>query len=450
MQNQRENIIKKVLIVSRAFPPFFPVGYSIRAAKFIKYLPSLGWLPSVLTVDDDKEYETLRRVGSEALLAEIPEGVAIHRAYPGEPSVEYLEKERRFGKKNRLAGLVAKIIGSARRWMFRSLLPDRQLAWLPYAVRAGRRIIKQDTIDIIFATCPPFSDALIGACLRILTGKRLVLDFRDDWIDTPWYYSKSFPIRAIESLMERWAVSLADRVILVTEWSRKAFIARYPSQPVEKFIFIPNGCDLKDFEAAQAMEAPSNPKFRIIHAGSLNDSKLWARNPRGFFQAVCRILEKQPRLADHISLEFAGDFTDNHRAMAKEMGLANLIKEHGHLKHADVLRLMKSADLLMAMNYEGFATLIPGKIYEYWAVGNAPILLLSCNGAGQELLEARKLGLTVAPDDVDGIERAIQTMFDRYEQGSPIKITSSGIEEYDRKALAEKLARVLSGFFSPN
>lgn len=448
MQNQRENAMKKVLIISRAFPPFFPVGYSIRAAKFIKYLPSLGWLPSVLTVDEDKEYETLRRVGSEALLSEIPEDVTIHRTYPGEPSVEYLEKEKRFGKKNRLAGLVTKIIGSARRWMFRSLLPDRQLTWLPFAVRAGRKIIEQEGIDLIFATCPPFSDALIGACLRILTGKRLVLDFRDDWIETPWYYSKPFPIRAVESLMERWAVSLADKVILVTEWSRKAFVARYPSQPAEKFIFIPNGCDLKDFETVRAMEAPSNPIFRIVHAGSLNDSKLWARNPRGFFQAVCRIFERQPQLAGRISLEFAGDFTDNHREMAREMGLSGAIVEHGHLKHADVLRLMKSADLLMAMNYEGFATLIPGKIYEYWAVGNAPILLLSCNGAGQELLEAGNLGVTVAPDDVDGIERAIQTMFDQYAQGKPAKINPSGIEEYDRKALAEKLARLLSGLFS--
>ncbi len=450
MQNQPDAAMKKVLIVSRAFPPFFPVGYSIRAAKFIKYLPSLGWLPSVLTVDEDKEYETLRRVGSEALLSEIPEGVIIHRTYPGEPSVEYLEKEKRFGKKNRLAGFLAKIIGSARRWMFRSLLPDRQLAWLPYAVRAGRRIIEQEGIDLIFATCPPFSDALIGACLRILTGKPLVLDFRDDWIETPWYYSKPLPIRLIEGAMERWAVGLADKVILVTQWSRKAFVARYPSQPAEKFIFIPNGCDLKDFEAVRAMQAPLNEKFRIVHAGSLNDSKLWARSPRGYFQAVCQMLEKQPQLADRISLEFAGDFTDNHREMAKEMGLAGMIREHGHLKHADVLRLMKSADLLMAMNYEDFATLIPGKIYEYWAVGNAPILFLSCKGAGQELLDEKNLGVTVPPNDVNGIEQAIQNAYDQYALGSPLKINPAGFEEYDRKALAEKLARILSSLFSPD
>lgn len=407
----------------------------------------MGWLPSVLTVDDDKEYETLRRVGSEVLLAEIPEGVKIHRTYPGEPSMDYLEKERRFGRKNRLMGLISKTIGSARRWMFRSLLPDRQLAWLPYAVSAGRRIIKQDSVDLVFATCPPFSDALIGACLKFLTGKRLVLDFRDDWIETPWYYSKSFPIRAIESLMERWVVSLADKVILVTEWSKKAFIARYPSQPVEKFIFIPNGCDLIDFEAVRAVETPSNAKFRIVHAGSLNDSKLWARSPRTFFQAVCRILKKQPQLADRILLEFAGDFTNNHREMAKEMGISSLIREHGHLKHADVLRLMKSADLLMAMNYEDFATLIPGKIYEYWAVGNAPILFLSCNGAGQELIAEKKLGVTVSPNDVDGIESAIQNAYEQYALGRPLKINPTGFEEYDRKALAARLGGVLSGLF---
>lgn len=446
MQNSSETKAKKVLMVARAFPPFSPVGYSIRVVKFIKYLPKLGWLPAVLTVDDLKDYGTLRRVGSETLLAEIPSEVKIHRTPPGEPTSEYLEKEHRFGQRNRLASLLVKLFGGARRWMFRTLLlPDRQVAWLPFAVRRGREIIKSEGVDLIFATCPPFSDSLIGAVLKVLTGKPLVLDFRDDWIETPWYYSKSFITRTIEGLMERWAVNLADKVILVTEWSRKAFIARYPSQPREKFILIPNGCDLGEFDVLKTMDTePSKSKFRIVHAGSLNDSKLWARSPFPFFQAVSNILQKHPEAADRISLEFAGDFTNNHRELAQEIGVSHLVKEHGHLKHHEVLKLIKSADLLLAINYEDFATLIPGKIYEYWAVGSAPILFLSCNGAAQELIEEKRLGTTVSPTDVAAIEQAIWTVYSKYVAGDPVKISSAGIEEYDRKSLSEKLARTLS------
>ena len=39
--------LRKVLMLSYVFPPFFSVGGSIRVVKFVKYLPALGWLPMV-------------------------------------------------------------------------------------------------------------------------------------------------------------------------------------------------------------------------------------------------------------------------------------------------------------------------------------------------------------------------------------------------------------------
>ncbi len=83
--------------------------------------------------------------------------------------------------------------------------------------------------------------------LKLLTRKPLVLDYRDDWIDTPWFMAKPAISRKIEKILENRVVSLADKVILVTEWSMKAFQKRYPKQPKEKFNLIPNGCDLADF-----------------------------------------------------------------------------------------------------------------------------------------------------------------------------------------------------------
>jgi glycosyltransferase involved in cell wall biosynthesis len=272
-----ESKVKRVLMIARAFPPFLPVGHSIRVVKFIKYLPALGWMPVVLTVDGENEYETMRKVGSVTLLSEIPPQVKLYRTMAGEPSLEFLGKEREFGERNWLTRLVVKVLGGARRWVLRNiLLPDRNLAWLPFAVRQGRITVRREGIDVIFATCPPHSTAIIGACLRILTGKPLVLDFRDDWIDTPKYHSKPWISRAIERRLEGWAVTTADAVILVTAWSRSAFLDRYPTEASDKFVLIPNGCDLSEFAVPNSiMMAPHKTKFTVVHAGSLNASKYW-------------------------------------------------------------------------------------------------------------------------------------------------------------------------------
>ena len=447
----RDSTLRKVLMIARSFPPFRTVGGSIRVVKFIKYLPKLGWLPAVLTIDDEKEYETTRKRGNEAMLSEIPGQVRIYRTDVGEPTLEYLEKESSFSRRNWLAAMIVKILGGGRRWALRNLfLPDRYLTWLPFALKRGRQIVKSEEIDVIYATCPPHSTALIGAFLKTQTGKPLVLDFRDDWIDTPWFHSRPGIIRLIERKLERWVVKIADKVVLVTEWSRNAFLERYPSEPKEKFILITNGCDLEEFvDKRHVTQRPLNSQFTIVHAGLLNDSGSWTRSPGTFFQALHNILKQRPELADDVTVTFTGHLPIGHRRLADKMGLSTVIKDLGHLPRDEFLQLLASADLLLVINYEGFSTLIPGKIYEYWAIGGPPILLLSCHGAAQELVKQKNLGITVAHDDVSAIEEAILRVYRRHEMGSPLQVSTLGIEEYDRKILTKKLVRTLSSLAPP-
>lgn len=441
-----ERKARTVLMIARAFPPFQSVGHSIRVVKFIKYLPALGWLPSVLTIDDRKEYEFDRKQGSETLLLEIPKEVLIYRTAAGEPSVKWLEKERHFGQRNWLTRVVVKVLGGARRWAFWNLLqPDRFVSWMPFALRRGRQIVRSEGIDIIWATCPPHSVALIGVFLKLLTSKPLVLDFRDDWIDTPWYHSMPKMIRTIHRRLESWVVKTADKVVLVTEWSKNAFARRYATQPRDKFVFISNGCDLGDFAMLNSMTPTHrNAKFTIVHGGALNVSKSWGRNPAGLFQAIQQILLQQPELAEKLTLTLAGDLPEEYKRLAEEMGLSHVISGMGPLPHDEFLRLIKSADLLVAINYEGWSTLIPAKIYEYWAIGGPPILLLSCHGAASTFMERHGLGLTADPFDVAGILKAILTVYRKSTTAAPLQVNTTGIEAYDRQALTRKLAEVLS------
>lgn len=445
------NDMHKVLMIAYVFPPFYSVGGSMRVVKFIKYLPALGWLPVVLTIDDSKEYATQRREGSESLLKDIPERIRVYRTIAGEPSEEFLEKSRSVGRKNRLAAVIMKVLAAVRDYARNYLLqPDEYIAWLPFAVRLGRHLVRKESIEVIFATCPPFSTALIGAVLKRLMGKPLVLDFRDDWIDTPWYHSRPLLIRWIEQRMEKWAVNTSNRVILVTEASRKTFVARYPGEPGDKFVFIPNGCDLTDFaDLGAAAKRSQDSKFIIAHAGLLNDAEVWRRSPRAFFEAVCNIRQRYPGLAADLVVAFTGHLPQTYREMVEEIGLSDIVKEMGHLSNDEFVRFLKSADLLLAINYEGFASLIPGKIYEYWAADGPPILLLSCRGAAQALVEQHGLGFVSLPDDVAAIENAILQVYRQREAGHPLRISMAGVKRYDRKALTEELAQVLSAVASP-
>ncbi len=437
---------KKVLMIAHAFPPFRSVGHSIRVVKFIKYLPSLNWLPVVLTIDDQKEYENYYKEGSASLLSELPDGVAIYRTRAGEPTLEFLEREKTLSKKNQISRAIVKVTGGARRWVFRNLaLPDRRIAWLPFAINKGQKIVKSEHIDAIFVTCPPHSATLIGAFLKVFTGKPLILDFRDDWIGTPWHQSRPFIVRLIERNLESWVVKKADKVILVTEWSKNAFLKRYPKQPNDKFVLIPNGCDLKEFNTiTPQVPTTQNHKFTIMHTGSLNDSNHWTRRPVALFQAIQQIIQQQPDMVEKIALTFTGSLPERHKELVKELGLSNIVKELGFLPRDQWLSKMKLSDLLLVINYDGFATLIPGKIYEYWAVGRPPILLLSCPGAAVDFVKQHQLGFTVDPYDIDGIKQAIQYVYLQSNTDSPITIKIDGIDAYDRRSLTHQLAQVLS------
>jgi glycosyltransferase involved in cell wall biosynthesis len=240
-------------------------------------------------------------------------------------------------------------------------------------------------------------------------------------------------------------VRAADKVILVTDWSKEAFQNRYPKELEDKFVLIPNGCDLEDFASVRSVSTGSqNSKFTILHSGSLSDTKDWRRSPDTLFQAVSNILQEQPEVAQHLEVAFAGDFSPGHRRSAEDLGISKVVKELGHLPHDEVLLTTKQADLLLAINYEGFSTLIPGKIYEYWAVGGPPILLLSCPGAAADFIEKHVLGITVEPTDVSGIQKAILEVYRQSKTAMPLRVSTAGVEDYDRQALTKKLAQLLT------
>ena len=368
----------------------------------------------------------------------------IYRTAPGEPSVGFLERGRAARHNNRVAAVAVNMLCALRRLISTYLLiPDSNITWLPFALRVGRQAVRQEQVDAIVTTCPPHSAALTGIALKLLTRKPLILDFRDDWIDTPWHRSKHTINRHIERWLEWGVVQAADRVILVTQWSQAAFLQRYPRQPASKFLFIPNGCDLADFAIIDRSVLPIHEDFTIVHAGLLSATEEWKRNPEPFFKALAEIRSQHPDTAGRVRVVFTGRLPKEYRELIPSYNLEEIVEESGFLSWNDLIHLMTSADLLLTINYEGFDTLVPGKIYEYWAVGGPPILLLSCPGAASQLIETHQLGATCDPYDVVGMKQYIIELAQSRRAGVPVRINTAGIEQYDRAHLAHALASVL-------
>lgn len=325
------------------------------------------------------------------------------------------------------------------------LVPDSSIRWVPWAVARARRLIRQNRPSAILVTSPPHSSALIGALLKRVFRLPLVLDFRDDWVDTPWFKKKNPAQRSVERLLERWVVRSADKVILVTKWSLNTFRSRYPGLPKSRFAYIPNGCDLEDFPPPDAeMEKRDPPVFSIVHTGLVPPWGAWNRDPSGFFRAVSRLRAKDYAFRDDVRIEFTGTLPAPHREAVEKYGLTDVVEEHGHLPHARFRQLLWDASLLLAINYNNFSTLIPGKIYEYWAAGKAPILLLGARGAASELIAEHGIGFHTTPDDVPGIEAILRNTYAAHRRGDPIVINRDAIEEYDRKNLSLQLDSLLN------
>ncbi len=429
---------RRLLLLAYYFPPYGSIGSSIRAVKLAKYLPEFGWEPVILTIDDPSG-----TISQEARLsmAEIPASVKVYKVRTLEPAVGI--PTRYADNQSESAALApGRRLRRALRYV-RSLvfIPDNQVVWLPFALSKGLKVIREESIDVILATCPPFSVALVGAMLSYVAGKPLMLDVRDDWLSPQVLAHRPRWIQRIERWQEAWAVERADRVVLVTRHSHEAFCVRYPSQKA-KFLYIPNGVDLSELsfdDLETAALCREDGRFTVLHSGSMHGN----RSPQSILDAVRIIQEEHPEVSRRLRLIFRGDMLDKYRQMLASPDLRDVIEVAPFLPRNEYISACRRADVLLVIAYDQAPTLIPGKVYEYWAL-QRPILLLADDGAAKDLVISKKLGEVVSSHEPGAIAQVVLRLFQDFKQGRLAVPNLVGIEEFDRKFLASRLAEALN------
>ena len=404
----------KVLVVTRHFPPIGSVGASIRIVKFLKFLSKDGWSFIVLTQDPERPAVT-ESDGSDFMLSELPESVEVFR-------------------------IAAPLTVSGTRPDNSILKNISSLGWALLVVIKAFSLIRNKKIDLIYTAIPVIANALICVILHKIYKIPFVLDIKDDYVGSVLYHSKSRFRRWVERGVERLVINNSSGFSVVTQHSLYAYQQRYPDI-AHKFHLIPNGCDVEEFQKKDIL-VRKNPqeKFLILNSATRYQSQY--RDAKPFIQALGKLLANRPELKSKIDVVFLGNsLSCEYDSLITELDLTAVIRNMPAQQRDDYRWWLNRAGLYLLIQPLKNLTAIAGTLYEYWAVGAGPILLISEKGSSYDLVTSHRLGRWFDFDDIEGIEFYIYNVYAAFMADTPVTISPDGIENYDRSRLASLMGQ---------
>src|SRR5918911_1147781 len=386
----------RVLMIAHHFPPAGGSG-SNRALAFARYLPEHGWQPVVLT--PGVEWAMHR---DDRLLGEVPAEVRVIRTRSWEP---------RPTRRPPLPGGEGERAPSGR-GRFRSHLghlkrfPDAHVGWFPFALAAARRI----SFDVAYSSSGPFTSHLVGLALKRLTRRAWVAELRDGWYGWNRAIFPDYPDwrDRLERRLEAAALRSADRVVLVTERMANAFRCQYPDLSPGHFTVVPNGFDPAQFASASEPAAPHSG-WDVVHAGAL----YYGRSLAAFLDAAARVAAADAHFAHEFRLRLIGTLDASALDEVQRRAGTTRVELCGQLDHASTIEAMRAADalLLVANTTPGAEATVPGKLFEYLAVGRPVLAVAPPDSSTADVLQQTGGGWLAPADDPDAIAAVLSPAF---------------------------------------
>ncbi len=438
----------RALILAYYFPPIGGAGAQ-RPAKFVRYLPSVGVEPIVITGPGDSVGRWTPT--DDSLAAEIDPETSVHRIAGPEPS----------GSKGWR--------GRSERWL--GLRAPWSRWWVEGTVELGKAM---NDVDLIYAWMSPYESAEAASRLSVALGKPWVADLGDPWALDEMMVFPSAVHRQAELRRMRRLLSSAAAIVMSTPEAAARVRTKFPELAGRPIVAIPNGFDAFDFVGPPPERA--DDAFRIVHTGYLHTElglrqrrtapirRLLGGEPHSvdimtrshvfLLRAISKLAEKEPELAERLEVHLAGVLSNADREIADRF---RGVRTHGYLPHSEAIQLIRSADLLflpMQNLPSGVrSSTVPGKTYEYVASGR-PILAAVPEGDAKDIVVAAG-GDVCGPDDVDrmaGIirERLADTNGGRRAQEDQQRfeyqrLTSSLAELFERVVAIHRAPQRISG-----
>lgn len=430
---------RRALVIAYEFPPMGGIA-SVWKAKYVKFLPRFGWEPLVVSVRDAPT-----NIPDRGLMDDLPPELQVVRTFSLEPTrlVRMLKRwrgadtgeEGRSGENKSVVfsytGLPFDVVAKIKAFF----IPDEKIGWLPFALPAALRLIRERSPQVIFSSSPPFTAHVVAMACKRITGLPWVCEFLDPWVDYT-HFKPLTPLNAWADLrLEKAMVGGADAVIGAMPGIVEGFRSRYRDVGEDRYHVITYGFDPSDY--AGEVELPE--RFTLTWIGSV----FAGRSPVGLVAAVRKLLEEGKVSPADFRLSFVGTMDRESLKMVSEAGIDEVLETAGFVTYRESIRRMRSSHLLTFQLAEGRDTrfVYTGKMFEYFGA-RRPILALAGEGATRELIEELGAGVAVDPLDVEGICDAIMGFIARFRAGDEMWVDNPRLEDFDRERETGMLAAI--------
>lgn len=199
------------------------------------------------------------------------------------------------------------------------------------------------------------------------------------------------------SLVERRAMSMADRVVAVSGFTKDRIVERYGLDPAKVGVVYNGGshgpASPVDLEGARRLLAPFNGKKVVLFVGRVNDR-------RKGLDVLVRAMGKVVDQADAVLVVAGQGDPAGARELAASLGLDDRIAFIGYVDDPVLLGLYRLSDVYVCPSrLEGFGMTVLD------AQDHAPRVVASRVGAIPEI--ATRSTTLVEPEDVEGLASAI-------------------------------------------
>lgn len=322
------------------------------------------------------------------------------------------------------------------------------LGWLIQGMPTARRLFLGGRYDAVVTSSPPAMSAhTVGLCLKSAYGIPWVADYRDYTVDATIVHRVGRTRQRLLRGMERLYLNHADIVIGNTERAGRLFME---SGAAGEVVVLPNGADPSDWAGLEPVRGRG--KFRMVHAGRF----FKGRTPEPFLEGLRRVRDRRPDLVDGLVFSMVGPFSDRYNgphapeaasAMAKRIGVADLIEVVGPVDHPTALRYMLGADALVLFNILGTEVpVIPAKLYEYLHMRRPIFAVQEPGSEAARILETSGLGFGVGSLAPEGIAADLEGFLVRCRGGdgsAPWVEQQAVTHRYLSKNLAARLDSLL-------
>jgi len=324
------------------------------------------------------------------------------------------------------------------------LIPDEDIIWSLLNFRFGIRLAYEYQVDLVYASIPPYSSAIMGYLIASSAKIPFVLDMKDDWAEYIQRQGKAKIVQKLEFRIESSILRRASSVVVPTKEGIRNILTRHPGLSSTNLALLPNGCDLSEFKANHTDLVSNKHADKFVVVCGVGGISRKYRDAQPFLTAVNELCQNDLQFKLHTRVRFYGSSVyEDYGEYIRTHSLESVIESYPTLSRPEYIRVLVCADVLLLVQMDDVPSSISGTLYEYWAAGGPPVFLIGGHGATKSFLVEHNLGFAFAVNQIEEIRNCLSDLYQAWKHGAVVRISpSTDIYQFDRRNLAHKLGEV--------